>query len=133
MSLHLAQINFIFIYWANFSILLLFWGWGHQSSNFTYLYISLCCFLFIVAKLCPTLFAIPWTTACKAPLSVGFPREEYWSGLPFPSPEDLPDRGIEPMSPVWQVDSLPLNHLRSLTFHFGHPHIDGYNSYNLCH
>ena len=43
---------------------------------------------------------IPWTTAHKAPLSVGFPRQEYWSGLPFPSPEDLPDPEIEPLSPA---------------------------------
>ena len=45
-------------------------------------------------------FMIPWTVACQAPLSMGFPRQEYWSGLPFSSPGDLPDPGIEPMSPV---------------------------------
>ena len=39
-----------------------------------------------------------------------FPRQEYWSGLPFPSPRDLPDPGMEPASPDWQVDSLPLSH-----------------------
>ena len=44
------------------------------------------------------LFATPWTVACQAPLSMGFLREEYWSGLPFPSPGDLPDSGIEPVS-----------------------------------
>ena len=42
----------------------------------------------------------PWTIACQAPLSVGFPRQEYWSELPFPSPVDLPDPGVEPASPV---------------------------------
>ena len=42
-----------------------------------------------------------------------FPRQEYWSGLPFPSPRDLPDPGIKPRSPVWQVDSLPVSHLGS--------------------
>ena len=42
----------------------------------------------------------PWTVAHKAPLPVGFPRQEYWSGLPFPSPGDLPGLGIEPMSPA---------------------------------
>ena len=41
---------------------------------------------------------------------MGFPRQEYWSGLPFPPPEDLPDPGIEPMSPALQADSLPLSH-----------------------
>ena len=53
------------------------------------------------------LFATPWTVACQAPLSVGFSREEYWSGLPFLSPGDLPDPGIEPRSPTLQADSLP--------------------------
>ena len=46
------------------------------------------------------LFATPWTVACQAPLSTGFPRQEYWSGLPFPSPGDLSDPGMEPMSPA---------------------------------
>ena len=43
-------------------------------------------------------FATPWTVACQAPLSMGFPRQEYWSGLPFPPPGDLPSPGIEPAS-----------------------------------
>ena len=54
----------------------------------------------------------PWTVACQAPQSVRFSRQEYWSGLPFPSPGDLPDPGIEPkspMGPVLQADSLPLS------------------------
>ena len=50
----------------------------------------------------------PWTVAHRAPLSVGFPRQEYWSGLPFPSPGDLPDPGSEPVSPAWQVDFFTL-------------------------
>ena len=45
--------------------------------------------------------------ACQAPLSIGFPRQEYWVGLPFPSPGDLPDQGTEPMTPAWQADSFP--------------------------
>ena len=57
--------------------------------------------------------ATPWTIAYQAPLSMGFPRQEYWSGLPFPSPWDIPDPEIELVSPDWQVDSLPLNHLGS--------------------
>ena len=48
--------------------------------------------------------------ACQAPLSMGFCRQEYWSGLPFPSPGALPDPGIEHVSSAWQMDSLPLNH-----------------------
>ena len=47
---------------------------------------------------CIWLFAAPWTVACQAPLSMGFYRQEYWSGLPFPSPGHLPDPGIEPVS-----------------------------------
>ena len=53
------------------------------------------------------LFATPRTVACQAPLSMGFFRREYWSGLPFPSLEDLPHPGIEPGSPALKADSLP--------------------------
>ena len=52
------------------------------------------------------LFATPWTIAYQAPLSMGFSRQECWSGLPFPSPGDLPDPGIEPGSPALQADAL---------------------------
>ena len=45
-------------------------------------------------------FVTPWIVAYQVPLSMGFPRQEYWSGLPFPSPGDLPDPGIEPESPA---------------------------------
>ena len=53
------------------------------------------------------LFVIPWTTASQAPPSMWFSRQEYWSGLPFPSPGDLPNSGIEPGSPALQADALP--------------------------
>ena len=59
----------------------------------------------------------PWTTARQAPLSMGFSRQDYWSGLPFPPPGDLPDLGIEPtppVSPALASNSLPLHHLGSL-------------------
>ena len=52
------------------------------------------------------LFATPWTVAYQAPPSMGFSRQEYWSGLPFPSSGDLPDPGIEPGSPAFQADAL---------------------------
>ena len=52
------------------------------------------------------LFVTPWTAACQAPLSMGFSKQEYWSGLPCPPPGDLPNPGIEPRSPTLQVDSL---------------------------
>ena len=45
-------------------------------------------------------FVTPWTRARQAPLSMGFPRQEYWNGLPFPPPRDLPNSGTEPMSPA---------------------------------
>ena len=53
------------------------------------------------------LFATPWAIAYQAPLSMGFSRREYWSGLPFPSPGDLPNPGVEPRSPALQADTLP--------------------------
>ena len=66
------------------------------------------------------LFVTLWTVAHQAPLSMGFSRQEYWNGLPFPPPRDLPHPGIEPASPVFffffpalQADSLPLNHWES--------------------
>ena len=60
-------------------------------------------------------FATLWTVAHQAPLSMEFPKQEYWSGLPFPSPRDLSNPGIETVSPAlrllhWQADSLPLSH-----------------------
>ena len=52
------------------------------------------------------LFATPWTVAYQASPSMGFSRQEYWSGLPFPSPGDLPDPGIKPGSPASEADAL---------------------------
>ena len=54
-------------------------------------------------------FATPWTVARQAPLSMGFSRHEYWCGLLFPAPGDLPDPGIGPVSPTLQADALPMN------------------------
>ena len=56
---------------------------------------------------CVWVFATPWTAAHQGSLSMGFSRQEYWSGLPFPSPGDPPNPRMEPGSPVLQVDSLP--------------------------
>ena len=53
------------------------------------------------------LFVTPWTLACQAAPSRGFSRQEYWSGLPFLSPGDLSDPGIEPGSPALHIDTLP--------------------------
>ena len=71
---------------------------------------------FVVLSLtCVRIFVIPWTVAHQAPLSMEFSRQEYWSGLSFPSSGDLPNPGIEPTS-AWQVDSFPLSHLGSPTW-----------------
>ena len=56
---------------------------------------------------CIQLFATPWTVAYQAPPSMGFARQECWSGVPFPSPGDLPNPGIEPRSPALQANTLP--------------------------
>ena len=69
------------------------------------------------------LFAAPWTVACQAPLSMGLPRQEYWSG--FPSPGDLPDPGIKHTSPAFQAGSLPLSHQ-------GSPHLFLHAVYLIC-
>ena len=53
------------------------------------------------------LFGTPWTVAHQAPPSMGFSRREYWSGLPSPSPGELPNPGIKPRSPILQADALP--------------------------
>ena len=62
-------------------------------------------------------FVTPWTVACQARLSVGLSRQEYGSGLPFPSPGDLPHPGIKSISPAWQLGSLPLSHQGSPSVH----------------
>ena len=64
--------------------------------------------LFVLCSVCVWFFVTPWTVASQAPPSMGFPRQEYWSGLSFPSPEDLTDPGIKLLSPA-----LALNHLGS--------------------
>ena len=58
-------------------------------------------------------FVPPWIVALQSPLSMAFPSQEYWSGLPFPSPGDLSNLGIEPTSPASQEDSFPLSHWES--------------------
>ena len=74
--------------------------WGKRKHSLVQIlmhFSSICCCL--VAKSCPT-FATAWTVAHQIPLSTRFLRQEYWSGLPFPSPGDLPNLGTEPMSPA---------------------------------
>ena len=63
-------------------------------------------FLLLLVASCGRLFSDPRTVARQAPLSMKFSRQEYWNGLPFPSPGDVPDPGIEPRSPTLQADAL---------------------------
>ena len=65
-----------------------------------------CCCCLVTEVMSDSVMTPPWTIACQVPLSIGFPRQEYWSGLPCPPPGDLPNPGIEPECPAWQVDSL---------------------------
>ena len=70
---------------------------------------------------CVRLFVTPWTVAHQAPLSMGFSKQEYWSGLPCPSPRNLPDPGIKatsPVSPALQADFLPGKPMHSFSFQF---------------
>ena len=71
------------------------------------------------------LFAIPWTIACQALLSMKFPRQEYWSGLLFPLPGDLPNPGSKPRSPALQADSFPAEPQ-------GKPRILEWVAYHFC-
>ena len=82
-------------------------------TTFTYIYLFLLLFLLSWEKWkwkllsCVRQFVTLWTVARQAPLSMGFSRQEYWNWLPFPSPGDLPNPGIELGSPALQADSLP--------------------------
>ena len=83
---------------------------------------------------CVHLFMTHWTIAHHAPLSTGFSRQEYWSGLPLPSPGDLPNLGIKPASPVFpalQVDSLPAESSVSLRTYKGSIEIEDTNWYEI--
>ena len=88
----------------------------YVSYDICHMYKYMCVRECSVAQLY-SLFATPWTITHQALLSMEFPRQEYWSGLPFPSPGDLPE-WIEPAAPAWQVGSLALNHLGSPPYAF---------------
>ena len=92
-------------------------------------HVSLCvcvCVCVLVAQSCPTLWT-PQTVAHQVFLSMEFSRQEYWSGLQFPSPEELPNPGIELWFPAWQADSLPFELQGSLSvdsvYHSGSFHL----------
>ena len=93
--------------------------WGGLLCIYIYVCVCVCVYVCVcmcvygggdlVSKSCPTL-ETAWTVTCQAPLSMEFSRQEYWTGFPFSSLGHLPDPGLEPMSPVSQVDSLLLSH-----------------------
>ena len=86
----------------------------------------------LVAKSCPTL-VILWTVACQVPLSMGFPRQEHWCGLPFPSLGDLPNPGIKPWSPTLQADVLTSEPPMTQMFYEGDQHYSSRNfMFTLC-
>ena len=95
LKLSISSIIFYTFFWNFFRTRFCFWN--YLVSLLTFCSGGGCG---LVTKLCPTLVT-PWTVACQAPLSIGFPRQECWSGVPFPSPGDLPDPGIKPGFPTF--------------------------------
>ena len=96
----------LFFTWVLFCIFLI--GHLRSNSNIWVNSIEHSTVLELVAQFCVHLFVTPWTVAHQAPLSMGFSRQEYCSGLPFPSPGDLSDPGIEPGSLTLWTGSLQL-------------------------
>ena len=101
--------------------LLIFWwvGLASQTVNKRFKGITIklnVIWLEVKSLSCVQLFVTPWTVAYEAPPSMGFSRQEYWSGVPFPSPGDLSNPGIEPKSPTLQADALPSELPRKLWF-----------------
>ena len=99
MSNDILQQSHSFLYNTSYSVFITFWtllsgAWDHRSDQDKWDLISFCCACVLSRVIHVPLFSIPWTTAHYVPLSMGFPRQEYWSQLSFPSPGDLPHPGI---------------------------------------
>ena len=92
-----------------------------NSSTLSFEIINLHSIVCVQLLSCVWLFVALWTIVCQVPLSMGFPRQEEWSGLPSPSPGDLPNPGIEPGSPELQADSLPSEPIGKPTFYCNIP------------
>ena len=84
------------------------WTLGHSSENLEFLLLGHLIWSEVKSLSHVQFFETPWTVAYQAPQSMEFSRQEYWSGLPLPSPGDLPNPGIKPRSPTLQADALPL-------------------------
>ena len=105
-----------------------------STQNYLHCSFLLLCSLKEKSLSCVQLFATLWTVAHQVPPSMGFSRQEYWSGLPFPSPGDLSDPGIKPRSPALQPDTLTSVLIRSQIFQadpWVWPHSRFYNVW-LC-
>ena len=98
------------------------WSLVHVGQN-PWCYLCVCVRVYVCVCTCVCVCvshsvvsdsSTPQTLACHAPLTIEFSRQEYWTGLPFPSPGDLPNPGIEPRSPALQADSLPSEPLGKL-------------------
>ena len=88
--------------------------WFSKINDYVWSMVCVCVCARVSHSVVSESFVTPWTGAHQAPLSTGFPRQEYWSGLPFSSPRDLPNPGTETQSPALQADSYCLNHQGSL-------------------
>ena len=97
----------IFSWWFSYHKLMMSLSVLHQVNVWAYTWTKNHLFYISVSHSVMSDPVTPWTVAHQAPLSMEFPRQEYWSGLPFPSPRDLPDPEMEPRSPALQADSLP--------------------------
>ena len=97
----------IFSWWFSYHKLMMSLSILHQVNVWAYTWTKNHLFYISVSHSVMSDPVTPWTVAHQAPLSMEFPRQEYWSGLPFPSPRDLPDPRIEPRSLALQADSLP--------------------------
>ena len=93
-----------------------FTSWAAREAPYTEIFTLIILCAHVCAQLIIRVpsFVTPWTVSFQVPLSNGFSQQEYWSGLLFPSPGDLPDPGIKPVSPALQADSLPLRPLGRL-------------------
>ena len=104
-----------------------------HTHIYKYIYICVCVYAQLLQS---RLFATPWTVAYLASLSMGFSWQEYWSGLPCPSPGDLPDPRIKPtapISPILHMDYLPLSHQVIKYIQIIHTHIHTHTYISLSH
>ena len=104
--IHVIMNSIAFYCWILFHCVLIYSPTGTWNISNCWLLQIKIWWLLLFSHYVVSDFATPWTVACQNPLSMGFPRQEYWSGLPFASPWDLPQHEIKPRSPACQGDSL---------------------------